>query len=210
MGGCLMDEVIEKTIAALKKHSFKAEFANNLEEAKEIILKQIPKNASVAIPGSATVRATGAVDALKERGNELFDHWEPDLNKAQEMMIRKKQPTADVCLTSANAVSMTGEIVNMDGFGNRVASTIFGPQKVVFVVGKNKIAPDLEAARDRIRKVAAPARAREMECKTPCTEKDECTDCSSPMRICRVELILHRQPVMTMTTVIIVDEELGL
>ena len=205
-----MDEVIEKTIAALKKHSFKAQFANDLAEAKELILKLVPKNASVAIPGSATVRATGVVEDLKERGNELFDHWDPTLNKAQEMMIRKKQPAADVCLTSVNAVSMTGELVSMDGFGNRVASTIFGPQKVIFVVGKNKITPDLEVARDRIRKVAAPARAKEMETKSPCIEKGECIDCNSPMRICRVELILHRQPIMTMTTVIIVDEELGL
>ncbi len=204
-----MEEVIQKTMDNLKKHGFKAEYAKDKAEALEIALKEIPKKGSVSLPGSASARAIGVVEALKERGNEVLDHWDEGLSPGEVMMVRKKQITADAVVTSANAVSMTGEIVNMDGFGNRVSPTIFGPGKVVFIVGRNKIAPDLEAARERIKKVAAPIRAKELDAKTPCAETGKCTDCNSPVRICRAEVILHRRPVLTQTTVIIVDEELG-
>ena len=204
-----MDEVIEKTFNALKKHGFKADFAKDRDECREKVMAMIPAGAKVGVPGSASVRAVGLVDALKEKGHELYDHWQEDLNPADAFKTRKQQLQADVLLTSTNALSMTGELVNMDGVGNRVAPMIFGPGKVIIVAGKNKIAPDLEAARERIRKVAAPVRAKELNVKVPCVEKGECTDCNVPMRICRAEVIIHRPPSLTQTTVIIVDEDLG-
>jgi len=204
-----MDEKIEQTIKMLKKHSFAAEYAKDKDEARDMVMKMVPEEATVGIPGSASVRAAGIADALKERGNEVFDHWEEGLELAETMKIRKQQLTADVLITSANALSMTGEIVNMDGVGNRVAPTIWGPSKVIFVVGKNKIAEDLEAAKDRIRNLAAPVRAKELSMKTPCVDTGECTDCNVPQRVCRVEVILHRKPSLTNIVVIVVDEQLG-
>lgn len=204
-----MDEVIEKTMSALKKHGFNPVYAADRAECREQILKMVPGNAKVAAPGSASVRATGVVEALVERGHEVFDHWKEGLTPLETMQVRKQQVTADVVITSANAVSMTGELVNMDGVGNRVAPTIYGPGKVIIVAGKNKIAPDLEAARARVRNVAAPKRAKELNMKTPCAETGACTDCNTPMRICRAEVILHRQPSLTQVTVIIVGEDLG-
>jgi len=203
-----MDEVIEKTMNALKKHMFNPVYVKDKEEAKQKVLEMVPKGATVGIPGSSSVRATGVVEEL-EKDHELFDHWKEGLSMPEQMQARKKQLTCDVLLTSANAVSMTGELVNMDGFGNRVAPMLYGPAKVIIVAGKNKIAEDLDAARERIKKVAAPKRAKELNVKVPCAEKGECTDCNVPMRICRAETIIHRQPSMTPTTVIIVDEELG-
>jgi ferredoxin len=97
----------------------------------------------------------------------------------------------------------------MDGIGNRVAASIFGPFKVIFVIGQNKITPDLESARQRIKDIAAPRRARELKMKPPCAETGKCIDCSSPVRICRAEVILHRAPSLTQTNVIIVEEDLG-
>jgi hypothetical protein len=204
-----MDPVIEKTIAALKKHSFNAVYAKDRDEARDLILKMVPPGARVGVPGSASVRATGVVEALLEKKHEVYDHWKQGLAPVETMKIRKQQLTCDVLLTSVNGLAMTGELVSMDGFGNRVAPMIFGPAKVIIVAGKNKIAPDLDAARERIRKIAAPKRARELTMKTPCAETNDCTDCNTPLRICRAEVILHRQPSMTPITVIVVDEELG-
>ncbi len=204
-----MDELVGKAIESLKKHGFKAEHAKDLDECRELVMKQVPSGACVGIPGSSSVRAAGLVEALKAAGHEVLDHWDESLSPVEVMKMRKDQLTCDVLITSANAVSAKGELVNMDGFGNRVAPTISGPSKVVLVVGKNKIVADLDAARERIRKVAAPIRAKELNLKLPCVEKGECTDCASPMRICRIEVILHRPSMFTPTTVIVVDEELG-
>ena len=132
-----MDGVIENTINALKKHGFKAEFAKNREECKDKILALVPQGASVGIPGSASVRATGVVEALKARGHELYDHWQTDLSHAESFRIRKQQLGSDVLLTSTNALSMTGELVNMDGIGNRVAAMIFGPKRVIVCAGRS-------------------------------------------------------------------------
>ena len=163
----------------------------------------------MGVPGSASVRATGVVEALQSAGHEVYDHWTPGLDPPSALRLRKLQLTCGVLLTSVNAVTAAGELVNMDGIGNRVAASIFGPGQVIFVIGRNKITADLEAARDRVRRIAAPRRARELGIKVPCAESGVCTDCNLPARICRAEVILHRAPSLTPTTVIIVDEELG-
>lgn len=203
-----MDKVIEKTMKALKKHGFEVEYARDKQECREKVLELVPQGASVAVPGSASVRATGSVDALGKRGSQLFDHWATE-NPQESIEMRKKQLTADVLLTSVNALSMTGELVSMDGIGNRVAPMIFGPGTVLIVAGKNKIAPDLNAARERVKDVAATKRAAELSVKTPCAEKGECIDCNVPARICRAEVIIHRPPSLTKTIVILVDQDLG-
>lgn len=199
-----MEEKLEKAVSGFKKHFFNAVYAADGKEALERVLELVPEGASVAVPGSATVREIGVVEALEERGHQVFDHW-----MDKDPAVRKKQLGADVLVTSANAASMTGEIVNMDGIGNRVAPTIFGPAQVIFVIGKNKLAEDLDQARSRVKEVAAPKRAKELGMKTPCAETGECNDCNTPLRICRAEVIIHRPPSLTKTAVVIVDEELG-
>jgi len=204
-----MEELVEKAVTALKKRGFKVEYAKDLAECRELVLKQVPPAAVVGIPGSASVRAAGIVAALVEKGHTVHDHWKEGLNPVEVMKARKAQLTSDVLITSVNAIAATGELVSMDGIGNRVAAMIFGPGKVIIVAGKNKIAPDLEAARARVRDVAAARRSQEMNLKNPCVEKGECTDCSAPTRICRAEVILHRPPSLTQITVVVVDAELG-
>ncbi len=199
-----MEEKLEKAVSGFKKHFFNAVYAADGKEALERVLELVPEGASVAVPGSATVREIGVVEALEDRGHQVFDHW-----KDKDPTVRKKQLGADVLVTSANAAAMTGEIVNMDGIGNRVAPTIFGPAQVIFVIGKNKLAEDLDQARSRVKEVAAPKRAKELGMKTPCAETGECNDCNTPLRICRAEVIIHRPPSLTKTAVVIVDEELG-
>ena len=204
-----MEEKIQAVLKALNRHGFKAAFIADEESAKKLILERIPRDAKVGIPGSKTIRQLGLDQALRERGQTTYDHWLPGLNAEEVLKMRKAQLSCDVLLCSANAITETGEIYNMDGVGNRIAPMIFGPKLVLIAVGPNKIVPDLEAARERLRKIAAPQRASELNLKLTCVKTGECDDCNSPARICRAELILHRAPSLTKIEVYIIDKELG-
>ena len=117
--------------------------------------------------------------------------------------------TSDLFLSSANAITLNGEMVNIDGIGNRVNSTNFGPGKVILVVGYNKIVDDVQEAIQRIKNVAAPMNARRLNIDVPCAKVGKCVDCHSPNRICRVIVIHERKPSLTDILIILVGEELG-
>ena len=125
------------------------------------------------------------------------------------MDIRLSQGRCDCFFCSANAISATGEIVNVDGVGNRTNGMSFGPRKVVVVAGMNKVTPDLDSALRRVREVAGPLRAKSFGMQTPCAETGVCTDCNAPQRICRITTILHRRPMLTDISVILVNEAMG-
>ena len=116
---------------------------------------------------------------------------------------------SDCFLCSANAISVTGEVINVDGIGNRTNGMTFGPKKVFIVAGMNKVTADLESGLKRIREVAAPMRAKSLGMETPCAETGLCGDCNAPQRICRVTVILHRKPMLTDISVILIKEALG-
>ena len=161
---------------------------------------------TVGFGGSVTLNAMGLYDLLS-RHNTVLWHW-----KAQDPdAARKAAMNAQVYLASANGLAETGEIVNIDGAGNRVAATLFGHEKVYFVIGRNKLAPTYEEALWRARNIAAPQNARRLGKKTPCAVKgDRCYDCKSPERICRA-LVTLWEPVMGMETeVLLVDQDLGM
>ena len=157
--------------------------------------------------GSMTVQQMGLDQALRARGQQVFWHWGVPAEEANEM--RKKAATADTYLCSANALTMDGKIVNIDGFGNRLAATLHGTGKVYMIVGKNKLAENLDAAIARIKNVSCPANAKRLGLKTPCAVLGHCTDCSSPQRMCRATLIFDRKPNAHPIDILLVDEELG-
>ncbi|MCI9002475.1 MAG: LUD domain-containing protein [Oscillibacter sp.] len=161
---------------------------------------------SVGFGGSATLDALGVYERLGKH-NETVWHWKWEDPAA----ARREAMTADVYLTSVNALAETGELVNIDGAGNRVAATLFGHEKVYYVIGRNKLAATYHEAVWRARNVAAPQRARQLGKKTPCALKcDRCYDCKSPERICRGFVTLWG-PMMGMEAeVLLVDEDLGL
>lgn len=160
---------------------------------------------TVGFGGSATLDALGIYDRL-ESHNTVIWHWKQPADEA-----RKAAMQTQVYLTSANALAETGEIVNIDGTGNRVSATLFGHEKVIFVIGRNKLAATYEMAVDRARNVAAPQRARQLGKKTPCAVKlDRCYDCKSPERICRGMVTLWGPMLGMEGEVLLVDEELGL
>lgn len=160
---------------------------------------------SVGFGGSMTLDRLGLYDALGKH-NTVVWHWKQDAGPA-----RREGMFTDVYLSSANGLAETGEIINIDGNGNRVAATLFGHEKVYFVIGRNKLAPTYEEALWRARNIASPKNAQRLGKKTPCAVKgDRCYDCKSPDRICR-GLVTLWGPMMGMETeILLVDEDLGL
>ena len=156
-----------------------------------------------------TTRGLGLVEALKAKDVTLLDHWKEGLTKDEIAEIRIRQLTADLFITGANAITENGEIVNIDGIGNRVNATAFGPKKVIIIAGYNKIVPDMNAAFDRIKKYAAPMNAKRLNLQLPCVETGYCHDCKSEARICRVISIMQKRPASTGISVFLINEELG-
>ena len=161
--------------------------------------------ATVGFGGSITVQEMGLYEKLGTH-NQVIWHWKGDPD------AHTQAAQAQVYIASANGLAETGEIINIDGAGNRVASTLFGHQRVYFVIGRNKLAPTFEEALWRARNIAAPKNAQRLNKKTPCAAKgDRCYDCKSPERICRGLVVLWK-PMMGMeesTEIVLVDEDLG-
>jgi len=198
-----------KCVEALKKHGFDAHFVPTVEDARKLILDMISGYETFGFAGSETTRAIGLVDEIKAMGKTVFDHWEKGLSKEEILQVRLQQGRSDCFLCSANAVSLTGEIVNVDGAGNRNAAMTFGPKKVIIVAGMNKVTPDLASALARVQEIAAPENANKLGMETPCAATGFCNDCNVPARICRITTILHRKPMLTDVSVVLISESLG-
>lgn len=161
--------------------------------------------ATVGIGGCATAQELGLYELLAKH-NTVIWHW-----KQEGADVRKKAMVTDFYITSANALAESGEIVNIDGVGNRVAATLFGHKKVYFIIGRNKLTADYESAVHRARNVASPSRAQQLGAKTPCAEKaDRCYDCRAAGRICRGMTTLWSPMMGSEAEVILIDEEHGL
>jgi hypothetical protein len=199
---------VDTTLKSLEKHGFEAHYFDTKRESADFIVKQAENCQSIGIGGTHTVRMLDVLPKLEEAGKKINDHW-PLMGSPGELDCRKQQMLSDLFLTSTNAITMTGEIVNREGCGNRTNSMTFGPGKVIIVAGKNKIVPDLDAALTRIEEVAGPIRAMSLNRKTPCVKSGYCMDCDSPERICRITSIIHRQPMLTKIIVVIIGEDLG-
>jgi hypothetical protein len=156
-----------------------------------------------------TLRAIGAQERVKQLGAELLDHNAPGLDPGKKLEILRAQLTCDLFLSSSNAVTMEGDIVNVDGNGNRIAALTFGPKKTVVVVGANKIVRDLDEALARLETTASPMNNKRLDRANPCVKTGTCEDCRLETRICRVYQILRRKPTLSDFTVIVVGECLG-
>lgn len=180
---------------------------DNKEAASNYIVGEI-KGKTVGLGGSVTIHQIGLFAPLS-KNNTVYWHDE----KPENLTIAETRSAAtrsQVYISSVNAVSEKGEIVNIDNTGNRVAAITFGPEKVYLLVGKNKVAPDLEKAIYRARNVAAPLNAKRLNRKTPCAVKgDKCYDCKSPERICRNLSVFWEKPAGAEYEVILINENLG-
>jgi len=204
-----IEEKAKQAIEKLAAHDFKAIYLKTKEEAVQEIWKHITPKQRIGVGGSLTIRGLGILEKLEAEGCTIYDHWKPGLSKEKILEVRKSQMTSDLFLSSSNALTLNGELVNIDGIGNRVNSINFGPGKVILVVGYNKIVEDVQEAIKRIKNVTAPLNARRLNMDVPCVKVGKCVDCNSPNRICRVIVIHERKPSLTDLHIILVGEELG-
>ena len=194
---------LNQTIKNLEGRGFKVSCFASGAEAADYIASGI-HGCTVGFGDSKTLETLGLYETLAE-DNTVFWHWKTEPNAA-----RLAAMTADVYLSSANAISEDGEILNIDGTGNRLAGTLFGHKKLFIVAGGNKICPDFDSALYRARNVAAVKNCARFGKKTPCQTDGKCHDCRSPERICRALTVLWAPMGGTETEVVLINEELGM
>lgn len=203
-------KMVGRTIKALSSNYFDAYSFTNRELLISAVMRYITPGLKIGVGGSLTVRGIGLLEKLADNNIQVLDHWKQGLTKEEISTIRLSQLTCDLFLSSANAITEKGDIVNMDGFGNRINAMTFGPKKVIIIAGYNKIVPDIDSALDRIKRFAAPLNAKRLNLPLPCTETGYCHDCNSEARICRVTSIMQRRPSGTDISVYLLNEEIGL
>ena len=202
------NRLAEKMIKNLKRRNFEAIYCPTAAEAVEKISAMMPDGSTVTWGGSMTIRDMGLTAALHKRALKVLDRdLAADRDEAQR--IYREAFSADFYLSSVNAISEDGVIVNIDGNGNRVAAITFGPKKVIFVVGLNKVAQDVNAALARARSTASPINAARFDIKTPCQVDGVCHNCNSPESICNYIHFMRNSHPAGRHTVVLVGEELG-
>jgi hypothetical protein len=206
----LREKQVERTINALEKNNFEALYVADSKAALEEVMKRIPEGTTVGARGSVTLAQIGLLDALKNRKIQLILPLQQARNDEEKLELFRKCFSADIFLSSTNAVTEDGKLYNVDATGNRVGAMFIGPRKTIIVCGVNKIVKDLEAAEKRVREWVAPQNAKRLGKKTPCVETGLCSDCSSPDRICNIYVSLVKKPARTEVVVILVGENLGL
>ena len=195
----------KKVMKGLESRNMSAYYAADRDAAKAIALSLIPEGASVTMGGAMSAHEIGLVDALKA-GNYRFIDRDAYEDKRQAMLLAYD---ADVFLSSANAITEDGVMINIDGNANRVSAICQGPKKVVFIVGMNKVCPDVDSAMKRARNVAAPINAQRFGLSTPCAKTGACMDCKSPDTICCQFLITRFSRHAGRIHVILVNDMLG-
>lgn len=202
-----MEDKVKNTIAALEKNKIPVKYFENEEKAVDFLLQEIGSDNSVGIGGSITIFDLNLHQILKDRGNKVYFHWletkPEDADSARLIASR-----ADVYLTSTNALTEKGQLVNIDGIGNRVTSMIYGPKKVIVVCGTNKIVKNVDEAISRI-KDNAYKNSQRLKLNTPCAITGKCNDCDSSQRMCSVTTIIDKKPTKTDLNIILIDKELG-
>ena len=191
----------------LQDLGYKVSCFETAAEAAEYLNNQIDGQ-TVGFGGSVTLPDMGLYDSLSAH-NQVVWHWRVPEGKTADDM-RREAAAAQVYISSVNGLAETGEIINIDGNGNRLASMLYGHEKVWFVVGENKLAPDYESALYRARNTAAPLNAKRLGSKTPCAVSgDRCYNCQSPGRICRALSVLWASPRSCAFEVVLIHESLG-
>lgn len=207
----LYKNAVEKTIENLSRRQFAAYYCETSEEARDLALSLIPEGDKVAWGGSKTAEQIGLIEAVRTAGKFSVVDRDKAACPEEKAVLMREGLTADTFISGINALSTDGWIVNIDGTGNRVAATIYGPRNIIFVVGVNKLVDGgVDAAIERARNVAAPLNAQRFDIATPCKTTGKCADCLSPSTICSQFVLTRFCKPAGRIKVIIVGESLGM
>lgn len=203
-------ETLANTIVKnLAKRRMDAYYCKTAEEAKELALSFIPAESTVSFGGSMTLEESGILTALREKKDiTLIDRATASSPEETKKMYHDAL-SSDYYFMSTNAITSDGELVNIDGTGNRVAALIYGPENVIVVAGMNKVAANVDEALSRVHNTATPMNCQRLNKKTPCSTTGVCSDCLSPDCICNQVVITRRSGIEGRIKVILVGEELG-
>lgn len=203
-----LEKLAKHMVDVLNQKSYEAYYAENAEQAKQMILDMIPKGSSVAMGGSVTLMDMGFIDIFRNGDYKFFDRYQP-MSYAECYQVYRKSMLADYLVTGINAITEDGQLVATDSSGNRTGGIIFGPENVIIVAGANKIVKNLDEAFARIKRVA-PLNAKRIGHRTPCAETGICQDCQTPERICNATCIIHHgMKHKGRYKVILIGDELG-
>ena len=205
----VMEQKIKRVIENLEKNNMEAYYASDERAVIEKISEFVKEGDIISVGGSMTLFETGVIDFLKSGKFNYLDRYEKGLTPEDIKAIFRKSFSADAYFASSNAVTENGELFNVDGTGNRTAAMIYGPDKVIVIVGVNKIVRDVDEAVERNKECSAPANAKRLNRNTPCTKVGYCMECSSTERICNNYILIRKQAQKGRIKVIIVGKELG-
>ena len=200
---------IQTALDALNSKGFNAVYAADAQAALDHVLSLIDQNDTIGAGGSATLYETGIIDVLVERGHAVYQSDLAQKRGLNRDEAKRLGMTADVYLTSTNALTLEGDLVNIDCSGNRVAAMLYGPGKVIVVVSRNKLTNNPHTAVARIKKYACPPNARRLNFNTPCATTGVCSDCDSPDRLCNVVARIQRPPRGMEYHVVLIDADFG-
>ncbi len=202
------ENVANTIIKNLSKRQIEGYYCKDKESAVKKALELIPKEASVSWGGSMTLTETGLMDAIKNGDYKLIDR-DAATNLEEQRKVYGEICMSDVFLMSTNAITLDGELINIDGRGNRVAFLCYGPQNVVILAGMNKVVTDVESGLKRVRDIASPPNTVRLNKKTPCAITGKCENCYSPDCICGQIVVTRRSGVPNRIKIILIGEELG-
>ncbi len=205
------EQKCQKAVEALGTNGFTAVYCRTPGDARSYILEAAADAASIGFGGSMTITDLAVQQTLADQGKEILNHSSSALSRDQKMEIMRRQLTCDLFLSGSNALTISGELINIDATGNRVAAMFFGPRRVIVVVGRNKLVDGTpQEAIQRVKQWATPPNAKRLSFNTPCAKTGFCSNCNSPDRLCRVTTIIDRKPRFTDLRVLVVNADLGL
>jgi len=200
---------LAKTIIKnLEKRQIEAYYCEDKASALKKALELIPKESTIAWGGSVTLNEIGLMDAVKNGDYTIIDR-DNATNSEEQKKIYSQICSSDFFLMSTNAITLNGELINIDGRGNRVAFLCYGPENVLIVAGMNKVVSNIEAGFERASNIAAPPNAIRLNRKTPCAITGKCEDCYSPDCMCSQFIVTRRSAIPNRIKIILVGEELG-
>ncbi|MSN24852.1 MAG: lactate utilization protein [Geobacter sp.] len=204
------EQKCQKAVESLGKNGFTARYCATTQEASDYILSEAGDAVTVGFGGSMSIAGMGVEARLRDLGKQILNHGHPALSLDERLEIMRSQLTCDLFLSGCNALTLSGELVNIDATGNRVGAMFFGPRKVIIVAGRNKLVDGTsQDAIIRVKNHATPPNAKRLNFNTPCARTGFCSNCNSPERICRIATIIDRKPRFTDLHVLVVNADLG-